>query len=594
MGTRLLSRAFAVAAIAGLTFAACGAPSAPAATAAPTGAAATAAPATPAATPVARGAGGNLTILYWQAVTVLNSTHAQGTKDFDGARLVIEPLAAMGPEGKPIAVLAADVPTKANGGVSADNKTVTWKLKPNVKWSDGSPFTSADAVFTWKYASDPKSAATTANVWSNVEKAEAIDPLTVKVTLKNPTANVYQAFVSGLSNIIQEKQYKDFIGEKAKDGPKIPIGTGPYKVKEFKPNDVVTYEINENYREPSKPYFKTVTFKGGGDATSAARAVFQTGDVDYAWNLQVEAAVLKPMIDAADSKAVFVSATSPNVERLLVNRSNPDPALGDKRGEPDQPHPFLSDLKVRKALAMAIDRKPIADLYGGGLAGEATCNIVSGVPDATSKNTATMDVCKFDIAAANKLLDEAGATKGADGKRSYKGKPMKIVYQTTVNPLRQKEQEIVKNGWTQLGIDVELKSINAGVFFGREGNDTASKFFTDIEMFTNGAESPDFENYLAGWTTEEIKTKAGNWSGNNYERYSNPEYDKTFAELKKETDVAKRNQLYIKLNDILVSDVVVIPLVARKSPVSGVSKKLKGIKPNPWDSEMWNIADWTN
>jgi peptide/nickel transport system substrate-binding protein len=593
MGTKIWSRALAVAVIAGLVFAACGQQAAPAATAAPTTAATTAPTAAPTQA-AQRGAGGNLTILYWQAVTVLNSHHSQGTKDYDGSRLQIEPLAAMGPDGKPVAVLAAEVPTVANGGVAKDFTTITWKLKPNVKWSDGSDFTSADVVFTWKYVSDPKSAATDSSSYDNVKTAEAVDKTTVKVTFKEPTANYYQAFVTGYGNILQEKQYKDFIGEKAKDGPKIPVGTGPYKVKEFKPNDVVLYEINPNYRDPNKPYFKTVTFKGGGDATSAARAVFQTGDVDYAWNLQVEATILKPMIDAADSKAVFVSATSPNVERLLLNRSNPDPSLGDKRGEPDQAHPFLSDLKVRKALAMAVDRKPIADLYGGGLAGEGTCNIVSGVPDATSKATASMDVCKFDLAAANKLLDEAGATKGADGKRSYKGKPMKIVYQTTVNPLRQKEQEVVKNGWTQLGIDVELKSVNAGVFFGREGNDTASKFFTDVEMFTNGAESPDFQSYLAGWTSEEIKTKAGNWAGNNYERYSNKDYDALAAQLKKETDTAKRNEIFIKMNDILVSDVVIIPLVARKSPVSGVSKKLKGIKPNPWDSEMWNIADWTN
>lgn len=581
-------RALAVLGTAVLTLAACGAQPGPAATTAPTAAATAATQA-----PQTRGQGGELKILYWQAVTVLNSHHAQGTKDYDGARLVIEPLAAMGPDGAPIAVLAAEVPTKANNGVAADNKSVTWKLKPGVKWSDGSEFTSADVVFTWKYVSDPKSASTDAATFDNVASVEATDKTTVKVTFKEATANPYQAFVSGLGNIIQEKQYKDFMGEKAKDGPKIPVGTGPYKVKEFKPNDVVTYEINENYRNPGQPFFKTVQFKGGGDATGAARAVFQTGESDYSWNLQVEATVLKPMIEASDSKGVFVSAVSGNVERLLVNRSNPDPALGDKRGEPDQPHPFLSDKKVRQALAMAVDRKPIADLYGGGLAGEATCNIVSGIPAAASKNTATMSVCKFDIAAANKLLDEAGATKGADGKRSYKGKPMKILYQTTVNPLRQKEQEVVKNGWTQLGIDVELKAVNAGVFFGREGNETASKFFADIEMFTNGPESPDLANYLQSWISSEIKTKSGNWAGNNYERWSNKDYDALYEQYKKETDAAKRNELAIKMNDLLVEDVVVIPLVARKSPVSGVSKALKGIKPNPWDSEMWNIAEWT-
>jgi peptide/nickel transport system substrate-binding protein len=170
---------------------------------------------------------------------------------------------------------------------------------------------------------------------------------------------------------------------------------------------------------------------------------------------------------------------------------------------------------------------------------------------------------------------------------------MSIIYQTTVNTLRQKEQEIVKNGWTQLGIKVELKAVVAGTFFGTgDSTDTAAKFFTDVEMFTNGAESTDPSNYLSGWISSEIKTASAKWSGNNYERWSNKTYDDTFAQLKKELDPVKRKDLIIKLNDLLVSDVVVIPLVARNN-VSSASKSLKGVQMNSWDSELWNIADWS-
>ncbi len=590
MGNKLWRQAFAVATVAGLTLAACAPSAAPAAS--PSASAATTASAAPATQAAQRGAGGNLTILYWQAVTALNPHFAQGTKDFDASRLVLEPLASTGPDGKPVANLAAEIPSKTNGGISSDGTVVTWKLKPGVKWSDGNPFTSADVAFTYKFQTDKDAGTTTASQCADIKSVDAPDATTVKVTYANPQVGVGKCFVSGLSMILQQAQYKDFTGAKAKDAPKIPVGTGPYKVTDFKPNDVVTYAINENYRVANKPYFKTITFKGGGDATSAARAVCQTGDVDYAWNLQVEATVLKPMIDAGDSKCVMNTAPSSNVERILINRSNPDPALGDKRGEPDQPHPWNSDLKVRQALAKAIDRTPIAALYGPGLAGNASCNIITGLDAYTSKNTAGMDVCKFDIAAANKLLDDAGAAKGADGIRVYKGKKMHIVYQTTVNPLRQKEQEIVKNGWTQLGLEVELKSIPAGTFFGTEGNDTAAKFFTDVEMFTNGSSDLYLSDYVTGWTSDEIKTKAGNWSGNNYERWSNKDYDALVASYLKETDPAKLSDLLIKMNDLLVSDVVVIPLVARTQPTDGRSKALKGVIANAWDSVLWNIADW--
>jgi len=540
-----------------------------------------------------RGAGGDLKILYWQSVTNLNTHHAQGTKDYDAGALFLEPLAHTGPDGKPVPYLALEIPTVANGGIAKDFTSITWKLKPNVKWSDGTDFTSADVVFTWKYVTDKATAATDSSKFEGVKSVEAVDKTTVKVSYGSAYPNIYSAFVSGLGNIIQEKQYKDFIGAKAKDEPKIPVGTGPYKVTDFKPEDTVTYAINDLYRDANKPFFKTVTFKGVADATQAARAVCQTGEADYAWNLQVEATVLKPMVDAGDSKCKFSTSPGPNVERILINRSNPDSTLGDKRSEPETQHPFLSDIKVRKALSMAIDRTPIAALYGPGLTGAATCNIVVGVEAYTSKATASMDICKYDLAAANKLLDDAGATKGADGKRSWKGKPMKILYQTTINPLRQKEQDIVKNGWTQLGIDVELKSVKGGVFFGTDSDDSAARFFADVEMFTNGSDSTDQTDYLSGWTCAEIKTKSAAWSGNNYERWCNKDFDALYKQLTTETDDSKRNDLVTKMNDLLVSDVAVIPLVARTQPSDGYNKAIKGIIPNAWDSVLWQIADWS-
>src|SRR5207237_10381954 len=161
-------------------------------------------------------------------------------------------------------------------------------------------------------------------------------------------------------------------------------------------------------------------------------------------------------------------------------------------------HPFLSDLKVRQALAMAVDRQTMADqLYGGGLSGVATTNIVTAPPSVVSPNTAKMDIAKFDLAAANKLLDDAGWAKGSDGIRAKNGVKMKVVYQTTINSLRQKEQDIVKAGWQQLGIDVTLKTVDAKVFFSSDpGNpDTAAYFYTDVEMFTNGSTDPDQTNY---------------------------------------------------------------------------------------------------
>jgi peptide/nickel transport system substrate-binding protein len=577
-------------------------PAAPTAAPKPTAAPAAPAPTTaPAAAPAAagafpkgqRGQGGTLHILYWQAPTILNEHLSQGTKDQDASRLVLEPLAASGPDGNPIAVLAAEVPTIDNGGVSKDQKTITWKLRQDVKWSDGTPLTADDVVFTWQYIANPDTAATDTQTVVGVTNVEALDPYTVKVTFKDANPYPYQIFVSAQGVIIQKKQFENFVGAAAKDAPGNlnPIGTGPYKVVDFKPGDVVTYTMNELYRDPDKPYFHDVQIKGGGDATSAARAVFQTGESDYSWNLQVEAQVLNQL--SQGGKATLVTALGPGVERLNIQFADPSADHGDARAEPDTKHPFFSDLNVRKAFAMAVDRKSIADqLYGP--TGVATCNQITSPPDHVSPNTASMDVCQYNIAMANQLLDQAGWTRGADGIRQKDGVRMHVVYQTTVNPLRQKEQEIVKSGWEQLGVEVELKAVDAGVFFSSDaGNpDTAAHFFADVEMYTNGASSPDDTNYVDAWTSEQIASKANQWHGLNYHRWSNAEYDAIYAQLKTETDPAKRNALIIKANDLLISQVVTIPLVGRTQPTDGISKQIQGDIPNPWDSVLWNIADW--
>lgn len=582
-------RAAGIGLVAALTLAACTpTPAAPA----PSGT--TAASATTA--PVARGKGDDLKILYWQAPTILNPHLATGTKDNDASRLVIEPLASWGPDAKPLAnALAAEIPTVANGGVSADLTTVTWKLRQGVKWSDGSAFTADDVVFTFTYIQDPKSATSTSDATVGVKSVVAKDANTVVVTYDAPNPNVYQWGVGFASGILQKAQFGAFIGDKAKDAPGNlkPIGTGPYKVVDFKSGDVVTYAMNDQFRDPAKPYFKTVTFKGGGDAPTAARAVFQTGDVDYAWNLQVEAGILKPMADTS-TKGKLLTVYGSSVERLLINFADPTASLGDKRAEPDTKHPYFNgpDGKlVRTALSMATDRKTVAQqIYGDGLSGKPGCNIVTGVPDYES--TATTAFCsKFDVAGAAKMLDDAG-WKLADGVRAKGGIKLNMVYQTTVNAVRQKTQDIMKKNWEAAGFKVELKSVPADVFFTNTSPDGANHFFADVEMYTNNSE-PDFTSYLSSWTSKQVTAKVNTWNSSNYNRYQNPAFDTIVDSLRKEADPAKRATLFKQANDILILEVVIIPLVTRTQVTSGISNTLKNVTPTGWDSEMYAIADWT-
>jgi peptide/nickel transport system substrate-binding protein len=549
----------------------------------------------PSASAAARGAGETLNILYWQAPTILNAHQATGTKDADASRLVLEPLASWDKNGNAIANgLAKEVPTVANGEVAKDFTTVTWNLRTGVKWSDGTAFSADDVVATYTYMCDETTADSNFGNCEGVKSVTAKDPNTVIVTYAAPQPFYFQWGVGGSTLILQKAQYANCLGAKAKDctADQKPIGTGPYKVNNFKAGDNVQYDLNENFRDPNKPFFKHVNFKGGGDAASAARAAFQTGDVDYAWNLQVEAAVLKPMAQASQT-ASLVTVYGSSIERLLINFADPSASLGDNRGEPSTKHPFFSDIHVRRALAMATDRASVAQqLYGDGLSGKATCNILTAPEPMNSKNTDSLDICKFDLAAANKELDDDGWVKGSDGVRAKGGIKLKITYQTTVNSVRQSTQAIMKKNWESIGFSVELKSVPAATFFTNTSPDGANHFWADVEMFTNSGD-PDPTSYFNEWTTGQATGKANNWNFSNYSRYQNPAYDAIVAQLRTETDSAKRNQLAIQANDTLVKDVVVIPLINRTFATSGVSKSLKGVDPSPWDSEMYNIADWT-
>ena len=278
--------------------------------------------ANPAYKPTKRGGGGTLKVLFWQGATLLQPHFANGTKDQEGSRIFYEPLGVWDNDGNLVPILAAEVPSRENGGLSADGRSVVWKLKKGVTWHDGQPFTADDCVFTWEFAKDPASAAVTSGVYKDVQ-VEKIDSHTVRVTFPKPTPFWATAFVAAEGMIIPKHLFAPYAGAKSREAPNNlkPVGTGPYKFVDFKPGDMVRGEINTNYHMPNRPYFDAIEMKGGGDAPSAARAVLQTGEYDYAWNLQVEDEVLKRMEEGGKGRAHIVS--SGDIEFIQLNPTDP-------------------------------------------------------------------------------------------------------------------------------------------------------------------------------------------------------------------------------------------------------------------------------
>jgi len=539
-----------------------------------------------------RGSDGHVNIIYWQAPSILNPFLSGGTKDLESSSLVIEPLGRYNETGAMVPYLATEIPTVANGGVSEDLKSITWNLKPGLLWSDGSPVTSADVKFTAEYCMHPEGGCAQAAKFDGVESVEALNDLSVKVTFKDAKPNPYGPFMGAQSPIIQAAQFAECLGAKAPECTEAnfgPIGTGPFRVVEFKPNDVITMEANPNYRDPAKPAFATLTFKGGGDATAAGRAVMETGEFDYAWNMQLAPDVLAKMAEGGKGKPI--SAFGSLVERLEMNMTNPSSSLPEgERSTVAHPHPFLSDMRVRKALSMAIDRELLVEV-GYGQAGRPTCNLVPGPAIYASPNT---DCMTQDIAGANALLDEAGWMKGADGVRAKDGVRMSILYQTSTNAVRQDFQALIKQWWSEIGVETELRNLSASVFFGGDPGspDTFQKFYADVEMYANNFDGTDPQAYLAAYRCGGEPKPSSQWQGENINRFCDPAYDALIDELGRTSDLAKRGEIAIRMNEMLTKDsYTIVPLVDR-GRVSAHANSLGGVVLNVWDSELWNVSDW--
>ena len=367
-------------------------------------------------------------------------------------------------------------------------------------------------AFTGQYCLDEAGGCNSRSYFTDVTQIEALDDRTVKVHFGVAKPFPYGPFVGSTAPILQKAQFKDCMGARAQECTEQnfgPIGTGPFKVEEFRANDVITLSANENYRDPDKPAFATATFKGGGDAASAARAVLETGEFDYAWNLQVEPEVLAQM--AAGGKGTVGSAFGSSVERLMVNQTNDDSSLGPERRslylDGANPHPFLSDRAVRRALSLAIDREILVEVR------------------------------------------------------------LSILYQTSTNSVRQGTQALIKQIWEQIGVETELRNIDAAVLSGGDpaSPDTYMKFYADIEMYTNNFSGTDPESYMANWTCSEIPGPDNQWLGKNIPRACAAEYDALVSEMSQTASLEARGKLAKEMNDILVQNHYIIPLIWRGS-----------------------------
>jgi peptide/nickel transport system substrate-binding protein len=407
------------------------------------------------------------------------------------------------------------------------------------------------------------------------------------VKFAKPTPFWADAFVGTRGMMIPKHLFADYMGGKSREAPTNlkPVGTGPYMFKDFKPGDLVAGVINPNYHQDNKPYFDAIEMKGGGDAVSAARAVLQSGEYDFGWNMQVEDEILARLEKGGKGKVIV--SPGGNIEHIQLNFTDPWTEVDGERASLKTKHPTLSDPAVRQAISLLVDKDSIEKhIYGR--TGPATANFVNNPARFVSKTTKF----EFSVDKANEVLEKAGWKKGADGIREKDGKKLKFVYQTSINQPRQKTQAIVKQAAQKAGIDIELKSVTASVFFSSDvaNPDTYTKFYCDLQMYTTTMSQPDPEVFMLQFTSAEVSTKENKWQGRNITRWQNKEYDDNYKASQSELDPVKRAAMLIKANEMVINDYVVIPVVSRPGVSAAASKLNASI--SGWDNNTWDLSDW--
>jgi peptide/nickel transport system substrate-binding protein len=545
-------------------------------------------PKNPVFTPSKRGGGGRLKILWWQAPTLLNPHFATGTKDQDASRIFYEPLASFDPEGNVVPILAAETPSLQSGSLAKDGTWIVWRLKRGVTWHDGQPFTADDVVFNWEYAADPATAATTIGSYEGIERVEKLGSHAVKVVFKKPTPYWSDAFCSFRGMLLPRHVFEQFRGARSREAPANlrPVGTGPFRFVDFKPGDVVHGEINTAYHVPNRPFFDTLEMKGGGDAVSAARAVLQTGEYDYGWNMQVEDDILRRLEQGGKGRVEIF--TTGGIEHIQCNNTDPWREVNGERSSIKTTHPFLTDPAVRQALNLLVDRAAVQEqIYGR--QGQTSANFLN----APSRFHSSSLRWEFNVDKANELLDAGGWKRGADGVRAKDGRRLKMLFQTSINAPRQKTQQIAKQATAKAGIEIELKSVTASVFFASDtaNPDTYPHFYADLQMYNIGLQGTDPRTLMNQFVSWEVASKDNKWQGRNITRWRSEEYDRLYRAADVELDPVKRATLFIRMNDLVIQNVVVIPVLWRNG-VSAVAGRLQGMELSGWDSQLWRLSHW--
>jgi len=493
-------------------------------------------------------------------------------------------LATINEDGNFVAVLAEDLPTLENGGLSQDYLTVTWKLKPDLKWSDGEPLTSDDIKFTVEVLSTPDSGALVGTTgFDLITSVETPDDQTAVLTYSSPYPGYIDQFAYGLFPRHATGEPADMLNW---EWNRSPVSAGPFIVSDWASGESITMTRNPYYFEEGKPYLDSLVFRVVPEPAAQTAMMMNSEAQVHLWPGETP----EEYNTLLEGTAAY--ATVPGIWNMSVDFNLSAPFDGDPTAA--APHPILGDLRVRQAIASAIDYDTLIKDVTDGITSPSTNPFAYGWYQCDLPRPFPYDVEK-----ANQLLDEAGWVMGDDGIRVAQGAmyakdgtrlALELQGYTAFDPLQRTEEFIVEN-LKAVGVEARIQNYDFSIIFGTY-EDNSPRAVGDFDMlifdrgFTTEPQSYNFDAYHSS----RIPT-AENPTGGNYFRWINPEVDAALETAGSSFDIETRKDAYCTVAEQVNKDLPQIYLYVFIDGY-GYADNLTGYTPNTWGSMSWSSQNW--
>jgi len=493
------------------------------------------------------------------------------------------PLATVNAEGQFVPVLAAELPSLANGGVSDDFLTITWKLRPDLKWSDGTPLTSEDIKFTWQAVAHPNSGAVLSAGFDLIEDIETPDPLTAVVKYRSVNQAYLQQFMFGIFPAHAAGPVDDMSNWDYNRNPT--VSAGPFVLDEWRAGDSISMTRNPNYYLPGQPYLDRIIFRIVPDP-GAQLAIMAQGEGDvHLWpgeEMEVYNAQMGGVATLQEIPGQWNMAMRFNLSR---------PFDGDPVAEP--PHPILGDLRVRQAIAHAINYDQIVTEINPG-------TIPVNSPFAYGWYQCDQPrVYDYDVARAKALLEEAGWVEGPGGIRIAQGAAhapdgtrltIQLNGYTNFQPLVRLEEALAEM-FKVVGIETTIQNDDFSIIFGSWSDGAPRKLGNFDVLIYDASLTLEPHASLRNQFHSSAIPSADNPAGANYSRWVNAQADAALERAGSTVDVPTRQAAYCELAELIATELPQLHLFLFTEGY-GTSYRLTGFQGNMWGSLTWDVQNW--